>query len=142
MICKYEYKNNTLSQIFPETLSDNDFRLLNEELEIIEKKYSFVPNRIVNLQNVKTYNGNLNSIYSFVQRRIEKKYPRKILSAFLVSNDFQMGYARLFQILDTNPQASIKIFIDEAKANEWIKSQDTLLNQQSNVPDRRLYSFH
>jgi poly(3-hydroxyalkanoate) synthetase len=141
MICKYEYKDNILFQIFPETLSGNDFCLLNDELKIIENKYSVVSNYVANLQNLKSYNGKFNSIYEFAQKRIEQKSNNKILSAFLVSNDFQMGFARVFQILIDNPQISIKIFTDEAKANEWIKSEEPHSNQQLKPPENALYSY-
>jgi hypothetical protein len=139
MICKYKKKDNILFQIFPETLSDIDFCLLNEEFETIENKYSTVLNRIVDLNNLKKYHSNFNSIYEYVQRRIEKRYPNMIFLAFLVSSDFQMEYARMFQLLNDNLQISTKIFTDEVKAIEWINSDDTHLNQQLKLPERALH---
>jgi hypothetical protein len=125
MICKYEYKNDILFLTFPETLSDNDFLLINEELEIIEKKYSVVPNFIVNLRNVKTFNGDYQSVQRLAMQRREKKFPNNILEAILVSDDFQIGFARMYQTFNDNSQLTIKIFKDEAKAIEWIKSGNT-----------------
>ena len=122
MICKYEYKNNILSVIFPEILSDKDFRLINEEIENIEKQYSAVPNFIVNLKNVDTFTGDYRSIQKLAVQREEKKFPNTILEAIVVSNDFQLGFARMYQTFNNNPQVTIKIFKDEAKAIEWIKS--------------------
>jgi hypothetical protein len=129
MICKYEYKNNILFLIFPETLSDDDFRLMNEELEIIEKQYSIVPNFIVNLKNVETFNGDYHSIQKLASQREEIKFPNNILEAILVSNDFQLGFARMYQTFNNNPQVTIKIFKDEAKAIEWIQSEETRQNK-------------
>ena len=57
MICQYEYKDGILFVTFPETLSDNDFCLMDEEIEIIEVEYFEVPNFIVRLNNVKTFHG-------------------------------------------------------------------------------------
>jgi hypothetical protein len=142
MICRYEYKNNILFEIFPETLSDNDFHSLNDELESIEKKYSDVPERIVNLKNLKSYNGNFNSIYEFVQKRKEIESSQNVVSAFLVSNDFQMQYARMFQILMDTPPVAHKIFVDEAKAVEYVKSEDTNLTQRSKQQGKNLFSYH
>jgi hypothetical protein len=125
MICKYKYKNNILSVIFPETLSDSDFRLMNEELEIIERQYSVIPNFIVNLKNVETFNGDYHSIQKLALQREEKKFPNNILEAILVSNDFQLGFARMYQTFNSNPQLTIKIFKDEVQAIEWIISGGT-----------------
>jgi hypothetical protein len=116
---------------FPETLSDNDFRLINEEIEIIEEEYSVVPNFIVSLNNVKTFNGNYYSVQKLAKQRTEKIFPNNIIEAILVTNDFQMGFARMYQTVNDNPQLTIKIFKDEAKAIEWIKSNDTRLTSSS-----------
>jgi hypothetical protein len=125
MICSYEYKDNILFQIFPESLSDNDFRLIDEEIEIIEKKYSLVPHFLVNLINVKSFSGDYRAVQKLAKKREDKKFPNNILEAILVSNDFQMGFARMYQTFNANPQLEIKIFKDESKAIEWIKSNDT-----------------
>jgi hypothetical protein len=125
MICQYEYKNGILFVTFPETLSDNDMRLINKEIEIIEEEYSVVPNFVVSLNNVKTFIGEYFSVQELARQRAEKTYPNNILEAILVTNDFQMGFARMYQTVNSNPQLTIKIFKDEAKAIDWIKSNDT-----------------
>ena len=131
MICQYEYKDGILFVIFPETLSDNDFRIINEEIESVEEEYPVVPNFIVNLNNVKKFNGNYSSVQELAKQRAEKTFPNSILEAILVSNDFQMGFARMYQTVNDNPQLTIKIFRDEAKAIEWIKTNDTHLTGRS-----------
>jgi hypothetical protein len=124
MICKYEYKNDILFVIFPEILSNNDFHLFNEEIEIIEKKYPVVPNFLVDLKNITTFNGDYNSIQKLAKQRREKIFPNQIFEAIVVSNDLQMGFARMYQTFNDNPHLTIKIFKDEVKAIEWIKSND------------------
>jgi hypothetical protein len=135
MICKYEYKDNIIFQIFPRSLSDNDFRFIHEEVETIEKKYSFVPHFVVNLQKVESYSGDYHAVQKLAKQREDKKFPNNILEAILVSNDFQMGFARMYQTFNNNPQLEIKIFKDEAKAIEWIKSHDAGLTGRSRPGD-------
>ena len=131
MICQYEYKEDIVFVTFPETLSDNDFRLMNEEIESVEDEYSKVPNFIVSLTNVKKFNGNFYSVQELAKQRAAKTFPNNILEAILVNNDFQMGFARMYQTVNDNPQLTIKIFRDEAKAIEWIKTNDTHLTRHS-----------
>jgi hypothetical protein len=127
MICQYEYKDGILFVTFPETLSNNDFRLINKEIEIIEEEYSVIPNFIVSLNNVKTFIGDYFSVQELARQRAEITYPNNIMEAILVTNDFQMGFARMYQTVNDNPQLTIKIFKDEVKAVDWIKSNDTRL---------------
>ena len=137
MICKYENKDGILFVTLPETLSDNDFRLINQEIEIIEAEYSIIPNFIVNLKNVKTFNGDYTSVQKLAKQRTERTFPNNILEAILVANDFQMGFARMYQTVNDNPQLTIKIFKDEAKAIEWIKSNDTRLTSLKRKESRK-----
>jgi hypothetical protein len=125
MICQFENKDGILFITFPDTLSDNDFRIINEEIAIMEEGYSTVPNFIVNLNNVKTFNGDYYSIQKLAKQRAKISFPNNIYEAILVTNDFQMGFARMYQTVNDNPQLTIKIFKDEAKAIEWVKSHDT-----------------
>jgi hypothetical protein len=131
MICQYENKDGILFVTFPETLSDNDFSLMNEEIGAIEKEYSVVPNFIVNLTNVRKFNGDYLSVQKLAKHRAETIFSKNILEAILVNNDFQMGYARMYQTVNDNPRLTIKIFKDEAEAIQWIKSDDTCLTSNS-----------
>ena len=133
MICKYENKNDIIYQTFPETISNSDFRLINEEINLIEEKYSVVPNFIVDIRNVKTLKGDYHSIQKLAAQRRDKKFSNNILEAILVANDFQMGFARMYQTFNDNPQLTIQIFKDEAKAIEWIKSNETGLTGPSSI---------
>jgi hypothetical protein len=133
MICQYEYKDGILFVTFPEIVSDNDFHLVSMEFEIIEKEYSVVPNFIVSLKNVNTFNGDYHSVQNLAKQRAQKSFPNNILEAILVTNDFQMGFARMYQTVNDNPHLTIKIFKDEPKAIEWIKSNDTRLTSRSSV---------
>jgi len=131
MICRYENKDGILFVTFPETLSDNDFRVMNEEIAVVEKEYSLVPHFIVKLNAVKIFHGDYHSVQMLAKQRANITYPNTLLEAFVVTNDFQMGFARMYQTVNDNPQVTIKIFKDELQAIEWIKSNDTRLTHKS-----------
>ena len=129
MICKYEYKNGLLFQIFPDHLTVRDIHPLSKEMNIIDNEYSIMPNRLVNLQATKSFDGDFNTVLDLAMMRVAKKFPNPFKTALLVANDLQFGFARMFQSLSNNPQITIKIFMDELKAIEWLKTDDTRLTR-------------
>jgi hypothetical protein len=49
----------------------------------------------------------------------------------LVTNDFQLGFARMYQTLSDSPQITMNVFMDEIKAIEWLKTDDIRLSSAS-----------
>ena len=127
MICKYEYKNDLLFQIFPDALTVHDIYPLSKEMDVIDNEYPIMPNRLVNLQPIKSFDGDFNSVLDLAKVRVAKKFHNQFKSALLVANDLQLGFARMFQTLSDNPQITLEVFMDELKAIEWLKTDDTRL---------------
>jgi hypothetical protein len=126
MILAYQNKNDLLYGYFPETLSEKDFLSLPAEFDLIEKEYSILPNRLISLCNVKSFNLNFTAILYLSEKRNKKIFPNYFKSALLVSNNIQLGFARMYQTFVDNPKISIEIFTDEIKAVEWLKSDASL----------------
>jgi hypothetical protein len=61
------------------------------------------------------------SVLAANRRKIQ--FPNSFKSAIITRNSHHLGYARMFQTLNTNPQIIIQIFSDEAPAVQWIASQ-------------------
>jgi hypothetical protein len=123
MICKYENKDGLLFQIFPDLLTVRDIFPLAKEMNLIDNKYSILPNRLVDLRKVKSFDGDFNSVFDLAKIRVAKKFPNHFKSALVVANELQLGFARMFQTLSDNPQITIKVFLDEQKALEWLKTE-------------------
>ena len=124
MICTYEYKDGILFQIFPEAMTVHDIYPLAKEMDVIDNKYSILPNRLVNLRAIISFDGNFNSILDLAKLRIAKKFPNRFKSALVVANNLQLGFARMFQTLSDNPQITLEVFRDELTAIEWLKTDD------------------
>ena len=132
MILTYENRDGILFGVFPETVQEEDLRSLAAELDIVEKDYAMMTNRVVSFCNVKTLNVNFSSVLFLAKMRNKKVFPNRFKTALLVSSKFQLGFARMYQTFIENPQMSIEIFTDEAKALEWLRSPDTRLTSGSN----------
>jgi hypothetical protein len=125
MICTYEYKDGILFQIFPEAMTDHDMNPLAKEMDGVDNEYSILPNRLVNLQALNSFDGNFDSVLKLAQMRVAKKFPNRFKSALVVANDLQLGFARMFQTLSDNPQVTLEVFRDESTAIEWLKTDNT-----------------
>jgi hypothetical protein len=121
MIFKFENKDGILYAYFPEALNEADFRKLANEIENIEKENTFLMNRLVNLCNVKSFSVQFDAILSFAEKRNRKVFHNSFKTALLVSNNYQMGFGRMYQTFIQNPQMTIEIFTDELKALEWLR---------------------
>ena len=125
MILAYEKRDGIIFGVFPETVREKDILLLADEIENVEKDYVVLTNRIVSLCNVKLFDVNFSAILRLSERRNKKVFSNCFKTALLVSNKYQLGFARMYQTFIENPQMSIEIFMDESKALEWLRSPDT-----------------
>ena len=132
MILTYEIKDDILYGYFPDTLSDRDFHELPEEFDTIELKYSTLPNRLVSLCNVKSFNANFSAVLLLAEKRNKKVFSTAFKTAILVCNNYQLGFARMYQTFIENPNMRIEIFLDESEALKWLRSGDTRLTNRSN----------
>ncbi len=124
MICRYEYKNGILFQTVPDVMTVNNLHSLSKEMNIIDNEYSIMPNRLVNLQAMKSFQGDFNTLLDFVNQR-KMILQNQVKMAILVANDFQFGFAQMIQTLQDNPKITIEIFLKEQKAIEWLKTEGT-----------------
>jgi hypothetical protein len=59
-------------------------------------------------------------ISALAAKRRQLRFPNPLKSAIIARNPQHLGYARMFQILNDNPQITIRIFSDETSASRWI----------------------
>ena len=130
MMPTFENRDGILFAVFSETVTEENLRSLAAEIENVEKDYTVLTNRVVDLCKVKSFDANFMSVLSLAENRNRKVFPTHIKTALLVSNNYQLGFARMYQTFIENPQMSINIFTDESKALEWLKSPDTRLTSR------------
>lgn len=120
-ICTYEYKDGILHAEFPEIIYDDNFYSLPGEFAEIEKGFDIIPNRLVSLCKIKSFNVNFSSILFLAEKRNERSFANHFKTAILVCNTYQRGFARMYQTFIENKDMHIEIFADELKAIEWLK---------------------
>jgi hypothetical protein len=107
----------TLSGIV--TLED----LLNaaREAQVIEATEPVTPHRLTLLTGVGDFNLSFAKMDEFATIRRTAVLQNKVRSAIVAASQVQLGFARMFQTLNDNPQIEIQIFPDEPAALAWLE---------------------
>ena len=79
-----------------------------------------VPHRVTDLTGVVSLNLNYETVRALASRRRTLRFPHAFKSAIIAPQPSQLGFARMFQTLNDNPQITIQIFPDKAAALQWI----------------------
>ena len=102
------------------TLTPEDLDAIGHEVIAIEQDGTHTPPRLTDLRDVtETAVGYLEMAKLAARSRV-RPLASPIRSAMLVAQPVQLGYARMFQILNEHPKVTIRIFDDEAEAREWV----------------------
>jgi hypothetical protein len=99
----------------------DDLRRLIEDVEKIEDGLEVTPHRILDIRET-TLPGSVSSseVWSCAKSRQERTFKNHFKSAIVGSHPVQIGLARMFQTLNTNPQIARQVFKDMNEANAWV----------------------
>jgi hypothetical protein len=97
-----------------------DIASLVAETKKFETNVAVVPHRITDMTDVEELAIHYKNVSAVAEARTKLRFPNPFKSAFIAVNQHQLGYARMFQSLNGNPQITIQIFPDEASAVKWI----------------------
>lgn len=109
-------------------VTSQDLVALAEETKVYEHKTAVIPHRITDLTGIEEIAIHYPDISMFAAKRMQLRFPNSFKSAIIVRDGLPLAYARMFQTLNENPQITIRIFVDESSANEWIADTDKFKN--------------
>lgn len=90
------------------------------EFEQLEKKFPPYFNRVTDLTGATSIDLDYNEVSGVAKKRMAAYLPDEVKSAFVVSNDEQHGFARMFFSLNNHPKIELKLFKNLAEAIDWI----------------------
>jgi hypothetical protein len=99
-----------------------DLVALQGESKNYEQNVDVVPHRITDLTGVEELALHYPDISGLAERRAQAHFPNTVKSAIIAQDKLHLGYARMYQTLNRNPQMLIEVFPDEASALKWIAS--------------------
>jgi hypothetical protein len=119
---KITVENKVLRITLSGRVTGRDFEDLTAEAKNYEENVEVVPHRITDLTEVQEWAIHYPEISALADKRRELLFPNRFKSAIIATSHQHVGYARMFQTLNDNPQIAIRIFPDDASASEWIAS--------------------
>ena len=106
------------------TLADTDLDVIGNEVLTIEDGGKTTPNRLTDFRQVTEAAVGYAEMSRLTDRSRARPLHAPLRSALLVNQPVQLGYARMFQILNDHPRVTVRIFEDEPSARAWLATGD------------------
>lgn len=103
-------------------LSLDELRDLMQELRTFEQTCPRVPHRLTDLTGLEDSSLTMDQMRQLVAVRLEDAFPNRFRSAIVAPQQFQFGYARMFQTLNTHPDIRVGVFTTVSEAMAWLQS--------------------
>jgi hypothetical protein len=115
-------ENNVIRTVLTGRITPRDLADLAAESKNYEYDVAVIPHRITDMTKVEELAIHYPDISALAATRGQLLFPNSFKSAIIACSIIHLGYARMFQTLNRNPQILVRIFPDEASALEWIAS--------------------
>jgi hypothetical protein len=111
-----------LRLVFLNTITPQDLVSLAAELAAIEHALLVAPHRLTDLSQVSMTELSYPDVLAFVEHRKAERLRNSVKSALVAPMPVQVGFARMFQILNDHPQIEVQLFETLAEAEAWLMS--------------------
>ena len=124
MAYRVSWEGPTLMITLWGTMESSDLQGFASEVLAIEDDGRNSPHRITDLRGVEEAAVGYQDMARLAGRTRLRPVSRPIKSAIVIAQPVQLGYARMFQILNDHPFVTVRIFEDEADARAWVEADD------------------
>ena len=121
----------TLMVAISGTVDANDLLVIGDVLIEIEMGGTYTPHRLVDMREIDNATIGYPEMAHLVSRSRARPLHAKVRSALLVAQPLQVGFARMFQILNDHPRVTVRIFEDEPSARAWLENGDADPNREA-----------
>ena len=120
MAVDFNFDGSLLVIRLSDSLEPDDLRRILQEVVLLESQHAEAPPRLTDFRDLVGTNVGYVEISELAGGSVARPLSTPVRSALLVSEPVQMGFARMFQTLNTHPMVTVQIFEDEAAAREWL----------------------
>jgi hypothetical protein len=80
-------------------------------------------NRISDLTSLEEIEVGFQSVLQVAEARTRRRLAAPVKSALIARSPLHFGFARMFQMLNTNPQIELRIFASTEEALQWFAQE-------------------
>ena len=102
-------------------ITPQDFHALGNDITAIERDSIVAPNRLIDLGAVIAPYLTYPDMHAFAQRRGTDTIANPVKVAIVAPRPIHIGFARMYQNLNTHPQIGIEIFATAKAAEDWLR---------------------
>src|SRR5688572_1607807 len=95
-----------------------DLQALAEQTDMMEARHQ-VPNRLTDLTAVESFDFDFIAVSALADKRRVVRFPTPIRSAIIAVAPVAIGFSRMYQTLNDNPQIEIRIVSSPEEARAW-----------------------
>ena len=92
-------------------------------LQQVEAQAGPLPDRLVDFTAIEGTQVTFAEMDQVTAKRRAAKLKNRVKLAVVAGTPYQVGFARMFQTLNDNPQIETQIFPNEAAAVEWLRAK-------------------
>ena len=100
-------------------LDRTDLDAVTKEIERLEDEGS-LKDRLIDLTALERIDVGFEEVFALAQKRAHRVVATPIRSALVASRPVQVGFARMFQMLNDNPRILIRVFGSLEEAQQWL----------------------
>ena len=108
---------------FSGILEPGDLRRIADEVLLIEARHDVPPPRLTDFRGLVDVNIGYVELSDLAGRSVARPLSTPVKSALVVGQPVQLGFARMFQTLNTHPMVTVRIFDDETAARDWLEER-------------------
>lgn len=105
---------------FTGVLSGANLRDVADELRAHERELGMVPDRLVDMSGMLATDTAFNLAILAARVRAVQRFPNSFRSALVAPAVAVAGFARIFRILNRNPQIEVQVFENAEAAERWL----------------------
>jgi hypothetical protein len=117
--------------IFTGDITPLDLVALDADMAVLARNRPVVMHTLADFSQVNHLAISYADMLTYTERRRAQQLPNTVKSAVVAPRPAQVGFARMYQTLNTNPQVEIQIFATLAEAEAWLRSDEAAVGSDS-----------
>jgi len=93
-----------------------------KQLDTCHTAAGATPHRLIDITAVENMDVSFSEMYAFSSTRRNAILRNRVKTAIVATTTVQFGLARMFSLLNSQPQTEVAVFRDTASAVEWISA--------------------